>query len=170
MEKMLILIVTVISITLAVDGRFKVGYAGTYKKDFNRNGFVLGGGAIIDSASYAGVDLSLEFFNDKFIQTFSENGYNLYTTNVKISSKTLTPSFVIGHKYVRVRGGISVMMTSIDVYIDNNHQLNDDTDVGFNVGLQVLLPIVESFDLFIEPGLVIINDNRSFSTCIGIEL
>ena len=167
MRKIVMLITVMLMSVFASEGRFKLGYAGTYSDGISQHGAVIGGGAITDTKLYIGGDASFEVGRETISTTIEGYDYGYgYSSNdttfiTDISIKTITPSLIVGHKFIRFKVGVPISIISIDGDSDYDDSMND-TKVGVSFGAQTMIPIVDGFNLFVEPDIVIIDSNGAF--------
>ena len=178
MKKVVLVCVALASMLFSAEGRFQLGYAGTFNDGVSQNGFVIGGGGITDKNVFVGGDVSFEFYSEDTSMTIEGTNYGYgystpdVTTDVDLSMHTITPTFLIGHKYIRF--AIGVPICTVDYTIKSDSQYTEstsssDTNAGILLGGQVHIPFTDNGGLFIEPAVVIISGNGSFALRAGFE-
>ena len=169
--KKLAIIILLLTLIVSAEGRFKVGYAGTYNDDIDLNGFVVGGGVLTERNMYIGGELSLEFYREGFEALYYNAYYDLSRVYVNLRTTIVTPAFTMGYKYVRLKLGIPVITAAYDVDTDTDDKTSTTQMGGFALGLQVLTPFREcSGGMFFEPGFITYEGETSFTVRVGLEL
>jgi len=167
MKQLFMGMLVVIAMVSAKDSRFKLGYAGTYEKDIPQNGVVIGLGSVDDNDKYIGGDISLEFYSldTTYYTTNTKYSYKKDSVQVDMTMNTLTPAFVIGHKYIRFSLGIPFYIVNHKDGIAEDRTLY----TGITLGAQALIPFKKENGIFIEPAMIMISGGTAFALRVGYE-